>query len=70
MEIEVTSVVDQIPVRNFAPFHKLVDKAKNKRSYGFGYDVNIEKINGRRKGRHFCKCHYNFRVCKGIFKNY
>ena len=42
MKIEVSSVVDQIPVRNFAPFHKLVDKAKKKLSFGFGYDVNIE----------------------------
>jgi hypothetical protein len=68
LEAQVSSVTDQVSVRNFLPFEWFVDESEDELSLSFGDDVDVKEVDGGSEGRNGSKCEQDFGIDEGGFE--
>ncbi len=56
MEADVSSVTDEVSVRDFLPFEWFVNESEYELSLSFVNDVDVKKVDGGSEGRNGSKC--------------
>jgi hypothetical protein len=56
LEADVSSVTDEVSVRDFLPFEWFVNESEYELSLSFVNDVDVKKVDGGSEGRNGSKC--------------
>ena len=56
MEADVSSVTDEVSVRDFLPFEWFVNESEYELSLSFVNDIDVKKVDGGSEGRNGSKC--------------
>jgi hypothetical protein len=65
LEAHVSSVTDEVSVRDFLPFEWFVNESEDELSFSFGNNVDVKKVDGGSEGRNGSKCEQDFGIVEG-----